>query len=133
MTWLIYLIVFVTVIAFGGILLIANFTSPQSKEGQLISINLIYFFLSIFVSLAGSTTLVLYWLSNLRLSLQRKSSVEAVHRPKTLLRRSARQAILFSLVVTAIGILRALNFANPLNIVLIISAAALIEVYFFGH
>lgn len=133
MRWLILSIIFITAVSLFGIFFIIFFTAPQTKSGQFITINLFYFFLSSFVSLAGIATLVLYWLSNLKLGQQRRSSVEAVHRPKALLRRSARQAILFSGAVTAIWVLNIFNFVNLLNIILIISAAILIEIYFFGH
>lgn len=122
-----------TIFSVIGLFLIVQFTSPKTNSGQLISINLVYFFLALFLSLAGTATLVLYWLGSLRLKFERKGGIDAVTRPKLILKRSFRQAFLFSTVIIVILVLRSLNFANPLNIVLLVSAAILIEVYFFGH
>ncbi len=133
MRFLIVLVSLITILSVGSLFFIANFTSPKALNGQLVPINLIYFFLSFFLCLAGFVTLVLYWLGSLRLKLERKGSPDAVNRPKTIFKRSLRQAILFSTVVTGIGILRAIGLANPLNTVLLVSAAILIEIYFFGH
>ena len=133
MRLLITLFSLITILSFSALFFITEFTSPKTASGQLVSINLIYFFLSLFLSLCSIATLVLYWLSSLRLKRKREGSIEAVHRPRVIFKRSARQAILFSLSVTGILILRSMGFANPLNVILIVSAAVLIEVYFFGH
>lgn len=133
MRLLITLFSLITILSFSALFFITEFTSPKTASGQLVSINLIYFFLSLFLSLCSIATLVLYWLSSLRLKRRREGSIEAVHRPRVIFKRSARQAILFSLSVTGILILRSMGFANPLNVILIVSAAVLIEIYFFGH
>lgn len=133
MRLLITLFSLITILSFSALVFITEFTSPKTASGQLVSINLIYFFLSLFTGLCSIATLVLYWLSSLRLKRRREGSIEAVHRPRVIFKRSARQAILFSLSVTGILILRSTGFANPLNVILIVSAAVLIEVYFFGH
>ena len=109
------------------------YTNPRTETGNLIPINLIYFFLSGLVSLAGILTLVLYWLSNLRSQAGRQTSVEALHKPKIAFRKSLRHALLVASTITGIGLLNSLDFANPVNIILLISAAILIEIYFFGH
>jgi len=98
----------------------------------VIIINLVYFFVSGFVSLAGAITLVLYWLGNWQLKRSR-SEVESVHKPRILLKKSLRHGVLVAGTLTGIGLLNALELTNPLNIILLISAAILIEVYFFGH
>ncbi len=133
MRFLITLAILITIFSWSALFFITEFTSPKTASGQLISINLIYFFLSLFLCLCGSATLVLYWFSSLRLKRKREGSIEAVHRPKVIFKRSARQAILFSLSGISILILRSMGFANPLNFILIVSAAILIEVYLFGH
>lgn len=133
MRFFIGLTILITICSLIALFLITEFTAPKNLSGGLISINLVYFFLSLFLSLCGIATLVLYSLSSLRLKGKREGSIEAVHRPKVIFKRASRQAILFSLSVTGVLILRALGFANPLNIILVISAAVLIEVYFFGH
>lgn len=109
------------------------FTNPRNDSGALVTINLIYFFLFGFISLAGFLSLVLYWLSNLRSGQARVTSVEARHKPKIAFRKSLRHGVLVSATLTGIGLLNSLDFANPVNIILIILAAILIEIYFFGH
>ncbi|HEY4695210.1 MAG TPA: hypothetical protein VIH52_04605 [Candidatus Nanoarchaeia archaeon] len=125
-------IILVTLFSLGVIVFMLNFTSPQTKEGSVIIINLVYFFVSGFVSLAGAITLVLYWLGNWQLKRSR-SEVESVHKPRILLKKSLRHGVLVAGTLTGIGLLNALELTNPLNIILLISAAILIEVYFFGH
>jgi hypothetical protein len=126
-------VVLVTLLSLGTLVFILNFTSPQTKEGSLIFINLVYFFLASFLSLAGIITLVLYWLGNWRLKRERISGVDSVHKPRLLLKKSLRHASLVAGALVGIGVLNALSLSNPLNIVLLISAAILLEVYFFGH
>lgn len=109
------------------------YTNPHNQTGDLIGINLLYFFVSGFIFLAAFLTLVLYWLSNLRAKESRQTSVEALHKPKIRFRKSLRHAVLFSAAICGIGLLNALDFANPLNIILLISATILVEIYFFGH
>lgn len=109
------------------------YTNPRDDSGNLIVINLVYFFLSGLISLAGILTLVLYWLSNLRSPEIRQTSVESLHKPKIRFRKSLRHGLLISLTLAGIGLLNSLDFANPLNIILLISAAILIEVYLFSH
>lgn len=133
MRFLISLTIAITTIALLALIFIVEFTQPKNLNGDLIPVNLTYFFLFLFLSLCGIATLMLYWLSSLRLKGKREGSIEAVHRPKVIFKRSARQAILFSLSVTGILVLQSLGFANPLNFILLVSAAVLIEVYFFGH
>ena len=108
------------------------YTSPQNPDGGYIPIDLFYFFITAFLSLAGTVTLVLYWLSNLRQD-RFERRVEKIHQPKIIFRRSLRHGILVSATLVGIGLLNALNFANPLNIILLITAFLLIEFYFFGH
>lgn len=133
MRFFILLITAITVLAVVSLFLIADLTVPQSVKGQLILINLVYFFLALFVSLAGIASLVLYSVSTLRLKAKRKGSTEAVIRPRTILKRSVLQGLVFSACLTTLILLRALGFANPLNVILVISAGVLIEIYFFGH
>lgn len=133
MTLLLWLITILTAIFSVFFLFITGFTQPENKDGQLITINLIYFFLAGFGSLAGITTLVLYWLGSLKLNRQRKREIDGSNYQKQILKRSARQGILVSAVVVGILLLKVFNFANPLNVVLIVSGAIVIEVYFFGH
>ncbi|HSX58404.1 MAG TPA: hypothetical protein VLE47_04010 [Candidatus Saccharimonadales bacterium] len=114
-------------------LFIANYTSPRDASGNLILINTIYFFVSAFVSLAGFFTLLLYSVSSLRRKSSEKAKVEKIHTPKIDFRRSLRHGVLASSTIVGIGLLNALQFANPLNIILLISAFLLIEIYFFGH
>jgi uncharacterized membrane protein len=109
------------------------FTSPKDSEGKLIIINLVYFFLSGIVSLAGILTLVLYWLLPSPNKEGRQTSIEAKIKPKLAFRKSLRHALLISLTIAGVGLLNSLDFANPLNIILLISAAVLIEIYLFGH
>ena len=124
---------FFALISTGVFIFTIIFTNPNDNEGKIILINLVYFFVSGFLSLALFLTLVLYWLSNLVGSEERLTSVEALHKPKIKFRKSLRHAFLFSTAVTGIGLLNSLGFANPLNIILLITATILIEVYFFSH
>lgn len=109
------------------------FTNPRGPNGSLIAINLVYFFLSSFIGLAGLLTLMLYWLSNLKTTETRQTSVEILHKPRIRFRKSLRHAVLVSATFSGIGLLNSLDFANPLNILLLVSAAILVEIYFFGH
>lgn len=47
--------------------------------------------------------------------------------------RSLRHGVLLSSAFVGIGVLTALDFVNPLNIILLLSALVLLEIYFFGH
>jgi hypothetical protein len=127
------LAILITASATGVFVFTIIYTNPRNDSGDLVLINLVYFFLSLFLSLAGFLTLVLYWLSNLRSSEGRATSIEAMHKPKIKFRKSLRHAVLISLTVTGVGLLNSLNLANPLNIILLISASVLIEIYLFGH
>ncbi len=132
---LLYIIptIIVTAISSAVFVFTIIFTNPRSSSGDLIVINLVYFFLSGFFVLAGILTLVLYFLSNLRSKEVRQTSVEVLHKPKIRYRRSLRHGVLVALTIVGIGLLNSLDFANPLNIILLISAAVLIEIYFFSH
>lgn len=123
----------ITVVSLAVFIFTIIFTNPKDESGNLIVINLVYFFVSGTVSLAGFLTLVLYWLSNLRSDKARQTSIEALHKPKVAFRKSLRHGFLIALCVGGIGLLNTLEFANPLNIILLISATVLIEIYFFGH
>jgi hypothetical protein len=126
-------VILVTFISIGLFIFVLNFTSPQNPDGSLILINLAYFFGAGFFSLAGFVTLVLYFVGNWRLKRMRRTEVESIHKPRLLLRTSLRHGFLIAGTIMGIGLINALGFSNPLNIVLLISAAVLIEVYFFGH
>jgi hypothetical protein len=78
-------------------------------------------------------TLVLYWVGNLRLKKKRVADLESIHKPRIVFWRSLRHGILFSTAVLGVALLNTLKFANPLNMILLISAVVLIEIYFFGH
>ncbi len=125
--------ILLTAISLAVFIFTSLYTTPKDSAGNLIAINLVYFFASGFGSLAGFLTLVLYWFSNFRAEQSRPLSVEALHKPKIRFRRSLRHGLLVSLSVVGIGLLNSLDFANPVNIILLISAAILVEVYFFGH
>lgn len=125
--------ILITAVGLVVLLYTAQFTSPTNSNGSLIPINLVYFFVAVFVSLAGSLTLVLYWVGNLRLKKTRSTELESIHKPRIVFKRGLRHGILLSTALVGIGLLNALDFANPLNIILLISALVLVEVYFFGH
>jgi hypothetical protein len=127
------LVTFITFVSIGLWVFVANSTSPQTKEGSLIIVNLVYFFGTLFVSLAGIITLVLYSAGNWQLKKLRVGSVESIHKPRIILLRSLRHGILIAAALVGIGLLNALNLSNPLNIILLISAAILTEIYLFGH
>lgn len=122
-----------TLISLSALFFTVEFTSPKAADGSLIIVNLVYFFVASFISLAGTATLVLYWLGNRAEQRVRKSEIEAVHRPKILLKKSLRRGFLLATALVGIGLLNSLKFSNPLNIILLISAVAIIEIYFFGH
>lgn len=126
-------IVVSTLVGVATLIFTTQFTSPTSANESLIIINLIYFFAAAFISLAGSTTLVLYWLGSWREKNRRRSEIESIHRPKIILRTSLRHGVLVAIAITGVGILNSLKVSNPLNIILLISAVILIEIYFFGH
>lgn len=133
MTFLFWVISVLTLLSIGFLFFITNFTSPQNKEGQLVVVNLVYFFLFGFVSLAGALTLVLYWLGSLRLKFQRKREINGVNWQRQVMKQAARRGMLISGALVLILILKVFNFANPLNVILVVSGAIVIEVYFFGH
>lgn len=125
--------ILVTAVSITTLIFTTLYTNPKDSAGNLIPINLVYFFVSGWLGLAGILSLVLYWLSNLRSKADRQASVQALHKPKIAFRKSLRHAILIATTITGIGLLNSLDFANPLNIILLISAAILVEIYFFGH
>ena len=130
---LVFPLVLLTTLSTGVLVFTLTLTSPTNQSGALVPINLSYFFVSSFISLAGIITLVLYFVGSWRLAKTRTAGTDLLHRPKLILLRSLRHGILIAAAVVGIGLMNALKFSNPLNIILLISAAALIEVYFFGH
>lgn len=126
-------VIIVTLISLVVLVYTSYFTSPTNPNGTLIPINLAYFFVSAFLSLAGTITLVLYWVGNLRLKKTRATELESIHKPRIVFMRSLRHGVLLSSAFVGIGVLTALDFANPLNIILLLSALVLLEIYFFGH
>lgn len=115
------------------LLLTVVFTSPETRNGSLITINLVYFFLSSWVFLACILTLLLYSVRSFRFRKRGTAEVMLVNKPKLWLRISLRQGVLITTALVGIGLLNALKFSNPLNIILLVSATTLIEVYFFSH
>lgn len=113
--------------------LILRYLSPVNPDGSLILINLIYFFISAWIFLASLISLLLYSAGGFTKSKKRRSEVEAVNKPKVIFRLSLKQGFLIATVLVGLGILKVSGFSNPLNVILILSAAILIEVYFFGH
>lgn len=130
---LIFLVLLFTISGMFTLFYISQFTSPLTSSGQIIVINLIYFFTSLWISLAGTISLVLYWVGNFRLKKNNFNETRVVHKPKLIFKQSLRHGVLFATGICAIGLLNVFNFASSLNIILVIIAVALIEIYFFGH
>lgn len=125
-------LILLTTSASGVLIFTSNFTTPITSEGSLVPINLVYFFVSAWISLAGTIALVLYCVRSFRLKKLR-NEVGLVNKPKLLFKISLRQGILISTALTGVALLNALNFSNPLNIISLVSAIVLIEIYFFSH
>lgn len=122
-----------TIVSLTVLLYSFRFLSPTNPDSSLIIINLAYFFLSAWVFIAAITSLVLYSLGSFRTKGKVRPEVEAVHKPKIIFRRSLRHGCLLATILIGIGLLNAIGFGNPLNIILLISTGVLIEIYFFGH
>ena len=103
------------------------FYLPVKINGQIASVNLAYFFVSGFVSLASLTSLMLYSASHLLGKRVRLG--EAVNRPKQILRKALRRGFLFAAIVFAYLGFRLLGIANPINTVLLLLIAVLAESY----
>jgi len=132
MSSLIFPTILMTLISLVAWIFMLILTDP-SPNNKLAVINLIYFFLTAFLFLAGAFTLMLYWLGNFRLKKTRIGQLESIHKPRLLYSRSLRHGLLLAVALVGTALLKALDFANPLNIILLVSALILIEIYFFGH
>ena len=126
-------VIILTLVSILVLVYTSYFTSPTNPNDTLIPINLSYFFVAAFLSIAGTVTLVLYWVGNLKLKKTRVTDLESIHKPRIVFIRSLRHGVLIATALVGIGLLNALAFANPLNIILLLSALVLIEIYFFGH
>ncbi|OGY29238.1 MAG: hypothetical protein A3F35_01615 [Candidatus Woykebacteria bacterium RIFCSPHIGHO2_12_FULL_45_10] len=106
------------------------FFLPPKIAGQLVPVNLIYFFISGFLFLALGTSLVLYSAGSFLERGGRQDLTKLVNRPKFILRKSLRRGFLFSATVFLLGGFHLLGIFNPLNFVLLILVSGLAEFYF---
>src|SRR5438874_9066304 len=100
---LLFPLIFLTLGSLAILTFIVTLTSPTAEGWALIPINLIYFFATSFVSVAGIITLVLYFVGSWQLRNSRQINVTSVHKPKLLLLRSARHGVLIGVAVVGIG------------------------------
>ena len=103
---------------------------PPKIGGQLIIINLVYFFASGFSGIAVGLSLVLYSAGSFLEASKRGEMTKAVNRPKAVLRMSLRRGFLVSTTLWLLGGFHLLGIFNPLNFVLLILVGGLAELYF---
>ncbi|MEX0622115.1 MAG: hypothetical protein WD187_03990 [Candidatus Woykebacteria bacterium] len=100
---------------------------PPDIEGQLAISNILYVFLSGFLALGISVSLVLYFFENFLAPKSRATGAQS--QPRRLFFRSLRRGFLFSLVTTSVVALNVLNLSNILNVGLVVGIAILVEIY----
>lgn len=128
---LISLLVIIFTLSLTGFFLIFFFLPPK-VGGELVQTNLIYFFTSLFLSLALGLSLMLYSAS---FGLQKlrgpKLAIRSeINRPKILFRSSLRRGVLFAVLVCLLLLFRLLNIFNILNLVLLLAIVGIVEFYF---
>ena len=122
-------IIFLTLLAWGVFGYIVWFVPPEIG-GKLITINLLYFFVSGWIAIAGTASLIIYFASYLFTYEKVKPEQKFLNKPRQIFRISLRRGALLASALTAIGFLRINDVDNTFNVALLVLIALLIEVYF---
>ncbi|MDP2670891.1 MAG: hypothetical protein Q8P13_00255 [bacterium] len=111
---------------------IGNNLPPLDSSGNLLTANLVYFFLALFASLAAGLSLVLYCLSFV-LERKKAETLTRSERAKFLIRKALRRGLELAATGCLLFLLKLLGIFNPVNAVLIVLIISLIEVYFVSN
>lgn len=104
---------------------------PPEIGGALVRINLIYFFVSGWIAVASTVSLLLYFINFLFEEIPKKRlKLEEDLRPRRVFRTSARRGAIFATTIASLGLLKIYELDNLPNSVFIVLIALLIEVYF---
>jgi hypothetical protein len=104
---------------------------PPKVSGHLVVSNLSYFFLSGFLGLAFTTSIVFYFVNSF---LRQKSrNIESANLSGKFYLKSIRRGFLLAFLVAGLGVLKVAGLLNLLNGALLIGCIALIEFYFSGR
>lgn len=115
-------------IIFWSIFLLILFFVPPEIDSQLVIPNLIYFFLSGYLAVALSSSLVLYcWQTLLKLPHLENTDQERILKKRT--RSSLRKGFLFSSALLILAILQLTKTNSYLNTFLVIIIVVLFEIY----
>ena len=109
---------------------IVKFTPPEIG-GELVQINLAYFFASGWVGVTTTLGLIFYFLNFLfEETPNKRLDLEEERKPRRALRSSIRRGAVFATALVALGILKIYGLDNLLNSAFVVGIALLIEVYF---
>ena len=104
---------------------------PPKLEDDFIQINLIYLFVSGWVGITTTSSIVLYFLNLLLEATPKKRlEIEENLRPRRVFRTSLRRGAVFATTLFALGLFKINSLDNLLNSVFVVFIALLIEVYF---
>ena len=104
---------------------------PPKLEDDFIQINLIYFFVSGWVGITTTSSIILYFLNLLLEATPKKRlEIEENLRPRRVFRTSLRRGAVFATTLFAFGLFKVNSLDNLLNSVFVVFIALLIEVYF---
>ena len=106
----------------GAILALTIFFLPPKIEDRFVLQNLFYFFGSFWLLLSSGASLLLYFFSFIFKDKKLMASSRQV-------RLSVRRGVIFSTTITLILLLLLLKLATWLNIVLLVSVAFILEIY----
>ena len=106
----------------GAILALTIFFLPPKIEDRFVLQNLFYFFGSFWLLLSSGASLLLYFFSFIFKDKKLMASSRQV-------RLSIRRGVIFSTSLTLILLLLLLKLATWLNIVLLVSVAFILEIY----
>src|SRR3989344_475110 len=105
---------------------------PPEIGGLLINVNFIYFFVSGWLAITLTTSILLYFIGFLLEAEPRKRPVgfDETQEARRVFRESLRRGAIFATALLSLGLLKIYGLDNLLNSTFIILIALLIEVYF---
>jgi len=106
--------------------------APPEIGGQLAQVNFIYFFVSGWLAVTLTTSILLYFISFLLEAEPRKRPVgfDETREARRVFRTYLRRGAIFATAILSLGLLKIYDLDNLLNSIFIILIALLIEVYF---
>src|SRR3989344_2682550 len=105
---------------------------PPEIGGKLIQVNFIYFFVSGWLAVTLTTSILLYFIRFLLEAEPRKRPVgfDETREARRVFRTYLRRGAIFATALLSLGLLKIYDLDNLLNSIFIILIALLIEVYF---